>query len=224
MAYDFISRMGYPSYGKAAEVIQRSSIKDLGFTRADLVHAQYVYGYPAAYLLGQGVHKAKSAGEHDPVPIQECAAQELQVDLFYFLGHAFFLSISVLLGLIMVTHLGPGSNHDPPAGLKAGIKPDKQTTGSKAKAGQSLLAHIGMYMSKGFVINRVTTDGEPAIKAVKAEVEALGIELNVLGHGSHVPHAEAAIKLIKNQYCPQHRLHDPCEMGTFAHRIRRSPR
>ena len=192
-AYEFIIKMGFVSYHKAAEAVQRGSITDLGFTRQDLVHAQQTFGYPAAYQLGHGTQKAKTAGDMHLIPLQACEPQELQVDTFFFLGNAFFISISVLLGLIMVTHLGPGT-----VPHTTNNNTDKATSGSKAKAGQSLLAHLDTYASKGFKINRVTTDGEPAIRAIKTQLEHRGTELNILGHGSHVPHAESAIRHIKN--------------------------
>ena len=209
-AYDFIARMGFVSYKAAAEVIQRGSMKDLGFTRSDLVNAQKIYGTPAAYQLGQGTHKSISTGENEPIPIHESVAQELQVDLFFMYGQAFFLSISVLLGLIMVTHLGPGSEVGRTGAdisvtpnitttKKADKKNSAQAEGSKAKAGKSLLNHIKGYIDKGFRISRVSSDGEPAIKAVSHDLLSLGIDLNVLGRGSHVPHAEAAIRLVKNR-------------------------
>ena len=193
LAYDFIIRTGFISYKAAAEVVQRGSISDLGFTRADLVNAQDIHGTPAAYQLGQGISTPNKHYTDDPIPMHESVAQELQVDIFFFLGQAFFVSISVLLGLIMVTHLGPASDS---------IKDSKvatQTIGARAKAGQALLMHIKQYMSKGFVINRVTSDGEASIKATKHDIEAFGVELNILGHGSHTPHAEAAIRHIKNK-------------------------
>jgi hypothetical protein len=40
---------------KAYEAVQRGSISNLGFTRADLVNAQDIYGTPAAYQLGLGI-------------------------------------------------------------------------------------------------------------------------------------------------------------------------
>lgn len=56
-AYDFIIRMGFISYKAAAEVVQRGSITELGFTRADLVNAQDIYGSPAAYQLGHSTQR-----------------------------------------------------------------------------------------------------------------------------------------------------------------------
>jgi hypothetical protein len=194
LAYDFIVRMGFISYKSAAEVAQQGSIANLGFTRADLVNAQDIYGTPAAYQLGQGTQKSAQPSSDDPIPLHESVAQELEVDLFYFLGQVFFLSISVLLGLIMVTHLGPGIDR-----TKDKSNSDRQGDGSRAKAGQSLLTHIQQYHEKGFFIKRVTSDGEPSIKAGRSEVERLGVELNILGHGSHTPHAEAAIRHIKKK-------------------------
>ena len=54
-------------------------------------------------------------------------------------------------------------------------------------------------MLKGFRIKRVTSDGEGSIKAFRPEIELLGVQLNVLGHGSHTPHAESALRHIKNK-------------------------
>ena len=189
-AYDFIIRMGFISYKAAAEIVRRGSINNLGFTRADLVNAQDIYGPPAAYQLAQGTQKATSPQEDDPIPLHESVEQELQVDLFFFLGQVFFISISVLLGLIMVSHLGPGNGTG---------RPDRLDERSKAQAGKSLFLHISQYNAKIFRIKRVRSDGEPAIKATKQDFEALGVELNVLGHGSHTPHAEAAICHVKNK-------------------------
>ena len=59
--------------------------------------------------------------------------------------------------------------------------------------------NINQYDAKVFRIKRVTSDGEPAIKATKLDLEALGVELNVLGHGSHTSHTEAAIRHAKNK-------------------------
>ena len=131
-AYDFLIRMGYLSYKAAAEMVQWGSIKGLQFTRADLVNAQDIYRTPAAYILGQGTQQSKRCQENELIPIHESTFQDLQVDLFYFLGQVFFLSFSILMGLIMVTHLGPGI--------------DGKTHGndqkSRAKAGKALLMHI----------------------------------------------------------------------------------
>jgi hypothetical protein len=62
-----------------------------------------------------------------------------------------------------------------------------------------LVLDIRQYLSKFFIIRRVTSDGEASIKATKDDIEAFGVELNILGHGSHTPHAEAAIRHIKNK-------------------------
>jgi hypothetical protein len=97
----------------------------------------------------------------------------------------------------MVTHLGPGNDRNSIGERKS--HGDRQTEGSKAKAGLSLLDHISKYTAKGFRIRRVTSDGEGAVKSVSSDVEALGIELNIVGHGSHTPHAESATRILKNK-------------------------
>ena len=190
-AYEFMQRMGYISYKAAAEIIQRGSMAGISFARSDLVNAQQLYGIPAAYQLGQGTQRNSKCREDDPIPLHQSVNQELQVDLFYFLGQAFFLSISVLLGLIMVTPLGPGQDST--------SSKDKHSEKSRAKAGKALLLHLAQYHAKGFRVSSVTSDGEGAVKSSRQEVENLGIELNILGRGSHTPHAESAIRHIKNR-------------------------
>jgi hypothetical protein len=183
----------YHQNSSATKPLQRGSITQLDFTRADLVNAQDIYGSPAAYQLGHGTHKAKTPYDDDRVPLHESVEQELQVDLFFFLGQVFLLSISLLLGLIMVTHLGPGAER------RISDRPESHAERSKARAGASLMLHINQYTVKGFRIKRVTIDGEPTIKAAKHDIESIGVELNVLGHGSHTPHAESSISHIKKR-------------------------
>ena len=106
----------------------------------------------------------------------------------------FFLSISVLLGLIMVNHLGPGN--------QATSSHEKSAERSRSKAGEALLMHITQYHAKGFRVLTVTSDGEGAVKSIRQEVQKLGVELNILGRGSHTPHAEAAIRHVKKKRGP----------------------
>lgn len=96
-----------------------------------------------------------------------------------------------MLGLIMITHLGAGSDKD--------VNASSQTDGSRAKAGQTLLQHVQQYLSKCFRVTLVTSDGEGALKTVRKDIEQLGAaRLNTLGHDTHSPHAEAAIRHMKN--------------------------
>ena len=127
-AYEFMQRMGYISYKAAAEIIQRGSMQEIPFTRADLVAVQNIYGTPAAYQLGQGTQQQTKTREDDRIPVHEAVNQKLQIDLFNFLGQTFFFSISV------VTHLGPGTEK-----LTTG---SCQTDGSRAQAGKALLLHM----------------------------------------------------------------------------------
>lgn len=180
--------MGFISNKAAAEVVQRGSIKDLGFTRADLVATQDIYGTPVAHQLGQGTQKTNPTRTDDIIPVHESVDQELQSDLFFFIRNVFFLRITVLLGLIMLTHLGPGNDIDPMGNRKS--QGDRQTKDSKAIAGSSLLDHINKYTA---------SDGEGAIKSVRSDVESLGMEFNILSHRSHTPHAESAIRIVKNK-------------------------
>ena len=127
-------------------------------------------------------------GEDDRTPHNESVTQELQADLFYIFGQVFMLTVSVLMGLIMITHLGPTQSPN-----------TRSQSKTEDKVGTCLLDHIDKYTAHGFKITRVTCDGEPGIKAVKSQLLQRQVELNVLGHGSQTAHAESAIRHVKNK-------------------------
>ena len=106
LAYDFILRIGDVSYKSAAEMVQRGSMAEIGFTRADLINAQEIYGTPSAYVLGHGTNSTPVMNTQQVVPTEQSRPQALHVDLYFLFGQVFFLSISFLMGLIIVTHLG----------------------------------------------------------------------------------------------------------------------
>ena len=187
-AYDFLERVAFVSYKGAEQIVQRGSISGIGFNRTDLVNCQEIYGRPAAYIRGHGTNKVVTPGTDDPIPQHESVQQELQADVFYIFGQAFLLTVSVIMGLLMITHLGPIGTSSQPLSNK-----------TRDQVGLSLLDHCDRYTTQGFQVTRVTSDGEPSIKAVRHQLVQRNIELNMLGHGSHAPHAESAIRHIKNK-------------------------
>ena len=84
-AYKFIMRMGYISYKSAAEMIQRSSISGIGFTRADLVTAQEISGTPAAYQLGHGTNHSILTSVQEPIRQTKLALKNFKL-VFSILG------------------------------------------------------------------------------------------------------------------------------------------
>ena len=85
-AFQFMERLGFISYKAAAEVVRRSSIANIGFTRADLVACQDIYGRSVAYQMGHGTQRNIKPGEDDPIPLHEAVDQELQIDTFFMFG------------------------------------------------------------------------------------------------------------------------------------------
>ena len=71
-----------------------------------------------AHLPRTSLAKALNKRRNVAIPINQSVKQDLQVDLFYYLGLAFLLSMSVLLGLVMISHLRPGNG--PTSGDKSG--------------------------------------------------------------------------------------------------------
>lgn len=129
-AYEFLERVAFVSYKGEEQIIQRGSISGIGINRTDLVNSQEIYGRPSAYIRGHGTHKTVTPGADDPIPRHESVNQELQADVFYIFGQAFLLTVSVIMGLLMITHLGPINTSSQPLPTK-----------TKDQVGLSLLDH-----------------------------------------------------------------------------------
>ena len=122
-------------------MIQRQSMAEIGFARADLINAQEIFGTPPAHVLGHGTNRTLRTDTQHIVPTEQSRPQALHVDLFFLFGQVFLLSISVLMELIKVTHLGPGMDRS-----------DTKAVTQKAKsfAGAALLSHLGCMKLRDF--------------------------------------------------------------------------
>ena len=149
-----------------------------------------MYGTPATYQLGHDTTATAVTHTQPLIPTDRAQPQDFEVDLFFIFDQAFLISISVQMGLIMVTHLGPGIDR---------ITPDAPSSRSKANAGEALEERITSYRARGLIITTITSDGEPVINAMSHKLQQEGITQNIMGHGAHIPHIESAIRHIKNK-------------------------
>ena len=108
-------------YAKCTHVIHRT--KTLKWNLG-VVYLLYLVNLDILYPLRNAIRLHREA---DKISVHESVDEELQADLFVFLGQVFLPCISVMLGLIMITHLGAGSD-------KTG-NTSRQPDGSRANAG-----------------------------------------------------------------------------------------
>ena len=64
---------------------------------------------------------------------------------------------------------------------------------------KALTGHIAKYRARGFNVIAIHIDGESGAKPIKADIETLGIVLNPVGSGDHIPDVERKIRTIKER-------------------------
>jgi hypothetical protein len=170
--------LAYPSPDDLVKLIRNGGIINCPVTAHDVARAIQIYGPDIGSLKGKTKRSKPEIAKIEYVKREVSALQTLHVDVMFVEGDTYLVSVSKPLGLTQVNHVNTRSlSHIRPA----------------------LLAQINSYMSNKFVISTLLTDSEGAVKAMKSELNAMGIEVNSAGAGQHVPVIENKIRQIKER-------------------------
>ena len=134
----------------------------------------------SAALRGKTHTRKPIAAKPELVPRLIGSKLVLFVDIMFVDKFPFLISVSQNLGLTMVSELG-------------------RMSGARAIASvrEALSTQFSCYKSYDFTIQTLISDGEGAILALTAELQASGVEVNPAGPGQHVPVVERKIQEVK---------------------------
>ena len=175
---EFMIVRGLTSDSEMIRMIKSGGILNCPYTIYDVHRARKIYGPDIATLKG----KQKRSKPFAPKRIEEPwrplrMAQTLCIDLFQICGLWFFLSLSLPLGLLMITYL-----------------PTDKKLGGVWKA---LMSHVAAYKSRMFAVSTVRSDQEGAVVALKEKINERSIELELTSRSQHVGPIENAIGRVK---------------------------
>eukprot|EP01033_Poteriospumella_lacustris_P015043 gene15043-10761_t len=146
------------------------------FTPADVRRATAIYGHDIADLKGKMTSRGPSRATVIDVPGGgEQKNQNLFVDVFDLEGQLFVLAIMKPMKYCFCAILNGRSAEDMESAMKS---------------------IINMATSKGFNIVKIEADPEPAIVKIK---DTLGVPVDLVGAGSHVPVAEREGRVVKER-------------------------
>jgi len=172
-------RLGYASAKALSDLLKHGGILNCPVTYADIERAEDIYGTPVPILKGKSVgSKSPSVLNRRLEPFEARELQELHLDVMFVDKAMFLVSVSMPLGLTMVTELKSRSAADFRAAL------DQQ---------------ISHYRTAGFKILTLHADGEGGIKPNVDRYRSIGITFNSVPPGTHANVAERKIRVIKER-------------------------
>lgn len=180
-ARDFLRRAGFPSLQTAIQMLRSGMVPDTDITAQDLYRANAIYGNEIAIIKGK--HKER---KEKPLPDRYEAARDLPVqrdqvlfaDIAAVEGTRYLVSISVPLGLIIVSSLT-----------------DKTTK----TIATELHRFVQRYTARGFAVTKVVTDSEECFAAASPALEGAGIALEHSPPNKHVHKIEVTIRIVKER-------------------------
>jgi hypothetical protein len=180
-AREFLRRAGFPSLQTAVQMLRSGMVPDTDITAQDLYRSNAIYGNEIAVVKG----KHKERKEKPPSERYEAARdlpvqreQVLFADIATIEGTKYLVSISVPLGLIMVSCLAD--------------KTAKTLSAELRRASQR-------YSARGFIVNKVVTDSEECFAATSIGLEGAGMTVEHSPPNKHVHKIEVTIRVMKER-------------------------
>ncbi|MHA7927606.1 MAG: reverse transcriptase domain-containing protein, partial [Marinobacter sp.] len=181
MARTIQKTIGRPSTKQFLRIVSEGQLPNCPITREDVLAAEAIFGPDVGSLKGKTTHTRSTPVniQNVPLPVELMSRYQKVIiggDVMFVNKIPFFLSIS--------RHLKFGTSsmldNQKDATLLAAIK-----------------MVVGAYHKRGFKISHMLLDGQ--FDSLRGELSLLGIELNSVGRGEHVPEAERYIRTVKER-------------------------
>jgi hypothetical protein len=178
-----VPNLGFPSDKDYASMLSGNLVRNMPGTAADVYRAQRIFGKDVPSYMGKTVRKTAPKIDLEKVEAMIEKRITLGMDVFQVNAGAYMLSVSSFK-YKMVTYMGI---------LNKTMHNDADTFWFHIKH------HVNSYLARGFAVKEIKADNENAFIANKANVEGLGVKLEVT-YGSKVEECERAIRTIKERH------------------------
>jgi hypothetical protein len=173
----FSAAMCHPSTNVVLDIVRSGRAEGLDFGVPDVLRAIDIYGPSLESVRGKETrHKRMSVPQKAPGLVVD-VEQVLHIDIAFFAGIPFLVSVAKPLGLLMAEWIKSREVND----VKTAI--EKQ---------QSKLT------SEGYKVVEIRSDGEGAVCAMQSELESRGMRVSIHAPGTYSAEVDVKIKQLKN--------------------------
>ena len=182
-ARDLLARMGFPPVSQAIEIATRGV--NFTVTARDFHVANGIWGPDIASLKGKTKKQATIVADIDITKQVLQQEQILSVDVMYVEGIASLIGLATPLDLTMAVSLLAFDSIS--------------SSRSVSIIRNGILGFISTLASRNFSTRLIMSDGEGAIGKITADLNLMGIEVDVSGAGGHVARIERKIQTVKER-------------------------
>jgi hypothetical protein len=150
-------------------------------TSQDISRAKYIYDPSVAMLKGKSRRARGENSDMEYIPRMMESIIHLHVDVMFFDGLCFLVSVGMSMALAQVTYLGH----------------NRHKIRSVEKLRKALQGHICELTAANFTVTHVSTDGEKGLVVSVPDLSTVGVTVKTVAAGQHVPIVENKIRSLK---------------------------
>jgi hypothetical protein len=191
-ASELIARLGFPSTGKLAELINSGNLTNEVVSVQDIERALDIFGPSVPSLKGK-TQKRQPTQLPLETPRQVVRGPlVMHLDIIFVRGTPYLLTVTTPLGYIMCDVLSKGA---------APLTYDQMDTFVRATKAvrRSLFQMLNRYRSHNFAIATILCDNEGGVQKMEDELSSLGCNVIACGPGQHIALVEHKAKLVKQR-------------------------
>ena len=191
-ANELIARLGFPSTGKLAELINSGNLTNEVVSVQDIERALEICGPPVPSLKGK---TQKRQPTQLPLEIPRKVVRGplvMHLDIIFVRATPYLLTITTPLAYIMCDVLSKGATPLSYDQMDAFVRNSKAIR-------RSLLQMLNRYRAHNFAVATILTDNEGGVLQMEDELSNLGCNVIACGPGQHVALVENRAKLVKQR-------------------------
>ena len=191
-ARELIARLGFPSTGKLAELINSGNLTNEVVSVQDVERSLDIYGASVPSLKGK-TQKRKPTQIPLEIPRKVVRGPlAMHIDIIFVRATPYLLTVTTPLGYIMCDVLSA-------AAAPLSYEQMEPFVRSTKAIRRSLLMMLNRYRAHNFAVSTILSDNEGGVTQMDEELSNLGCHVIACGPGQHIALVEHKAKLVKQR-------------------------
>lgn len=191
-ASELIGRLGFPSTGKLAELINSGNLTNEVVSVQDIERALDIFGPSVPSLKGKTQKRQPTQLPLEKPRKVVRGPLVMHLDIIFVRATPYLLTVTTPLGYIMCDVLSKGATPLCYDQMEAFVRSSKAIR-------RSLLMMLNRYRAHNFAVATILSDNEGGVTQMGDELSSLGCEVIACGPGQHVALVEHKAKLVKQR-------------------------
>ena len=191
-ASELIARLGFPSTGKLAELINSGNLTNEVVSVQDIERANEIFGPSVPSLKGKTQKRQPTQLPLEMPRTVVRGSLVMHLDIIFVRATPYLLTVTTPLAYIMVDVLSKGAAPLTYDQMEPFVRSSKAVR-------RSLLLMLNRYRAHNYAVATILSDNEGGVIKMEDELSSLGCNVIACGPGQHVSLVEHKAKLVKQR-------------------------